>query len=65
MISCMEGENDAMGIASYHERSLLDYKTQLPVLSFLTTVPARNGPFWQQNMTQDRKLFITQLKPIF
>ena len=41
----MEGENDEMGIASYRERSLLNYKMQLPVLLFLTTVPARNGPF--------------------
>ena len=61
----MEGENDEMGIASYRERSLLNYKMQLPVLLFLTTVPARNGPFWQQNITQDRKLLITQLKLIF
>ena len=65
MISCMEGENDEMDIASYRERLLLNYKTQLPLLLFLTTVPARNGPFWQQNITQDRKLLITQLKLIF
>ena len=35
------------------------------VIALFTAVSAQDGPFWQQNITQDRELFLTQLKLMF
>ena len=34
----------------------------LNYIDYLTTISAGNGPFWRQNITQDRKSFMAQSK---
>ena len=43
--------------------SLVNIKyNDLNYIDYLTTVSGGNGPFWQQNITQDRKSFTAQSK---